>query len=77
MNLREEPATKKVLALGVIKIRDRFEFAIEKAVELGATTICLFDAEHSERTRINKKIDSRPLFKSAFQTVWQMVDGLD
>ncbi len=64
--LRKEPATKKVLALGVIKIRDRFEFAIEKAVELGATTICLFDAEHSERTRI-KEDRLEAIIQSAFK----------
>ncbi len=52
---KEEPIFKKVIGFGIIKIRDRFEFAIEKAVELDATTICLFDAEHSERTRIKKE----------------------
>lgn len=63
---REEPDTKKVIGLGIIKIRDRFEFAIEKAVELGATTICLFDAEHSERTRI-KKDRIEVIVQSAFK----------
>jgi 16S rRNA (uracil1498-N3)-methyltransferase len=64
--LIDEPSVKKVLGLGIIKIRDRFEFAIEKAVELGATTICLFDAEYSERTRIKKdRLDS--IIQSAFK----------
>ncbi|MBO6794985.1 MAG: 16S rRNA (uracil(1498)-N(3))-methyltransferase [Balneolaceae bacterium] len=63
---KTSPKIKKVLGLGVIKKRDRFEFAIEKAVELGATTICLFDADHSERTRINKeRVDA--IVQSAFK----------
>ncbi|MAO65898.1 MAG: hypothetical protein CL666_12965 [Balneola sp.] len=49
-----EPKIKKVLAFGVIKKRDRLEFAVEKAVELDAWEICLFDADHSERSRINE-----------------------
>lgn len=66
MEQKEAPLSKKVLGLGIIKIRDRFEFAIEKAVELGATTICLFDAEHSERTRIKvDRIDT--IIQSAFK----------
>lgn len=72
---KEEPPTKKVLGLGIIKLRDRFEFAIEKAVELGATTICLFDAEHSERLRIKKdRLDS--IIQSAFKQSgrWWMPD---
>lgn len=61
-----EPKIKKVLGFGVIKKRDRFEFAIEKAVELGATSICLFDAEHSERSRINmERVDA--IVQSAFK----------
>jgi len=49
------PARKKVAALGTIKKRDRLEFAVEKAVELGAWQICLFDADHSERSRVNEQ----------------------
>ena len=51
----EAPELAKVLALGIIRIRDRFEFAIEKAVELGATEICIFRADHTERTKINEE----------------------
>ncbi|MFP8487885.1 RsmE family RNA methyltransferase [Gracilimonas sp. Q87] len=50
----EEPPTKKVVAFGAIKKRDRLEFAVEKAVELGAWEICIFHADHSERSKINK-----------------------
>lgn len=49
-----EPTIKKVMAFGAIKKRDRLEFAIEKAVELDAWEICVFDADHSERSRLNK-----------------------
>lgn len=64
--LREQPEGKKVLGLGIIKVRDRFEFAIEKAVELGATTICLFESDHSERTRIKEdRLES--IIQSAFK----------
>lgn len=49
------PSKKKILAMGVIKKRDRLEFAIEKAVELGAWEIVLFNADHSERNRINSE----------------------
>lgn len=63
---KARPVIQKVLGFGVIKKRDRFEFAIEKAVELGATTICLFDAERSERSRINKdRLDA--IIQSAFK----------
>ncbi|MEQ9310232.1 MAG: RsmE family RNA methyltransferase [Balneolaceae bacterium] len=48
------PQKKKILALGTIKKRDRLEFAIEKGVELGASEICLFNADHSERAKLNK-----------------------
>ncbi|MGN8225879.1 RsmE family RNA methyltransferase [Gracilimonas sp. BCB1] len=49
-----EPTNKKVLVFGAIKKRDRLEFAVEKAVELGAWEICIFNADHSERSRINE-----------------------
>lgn len=52
---KSEPTIKKVLAFGAIKKRDRLEFAIEKAVELDAWEICVFDADHSERSRLNEE----------------------
>lgn len=36
------------LCLGLIRKRDRLEFAAEKATELGATRISLFKADHTE-----------------------------
>ena len=50
-----EPKIKKVLVFGAIKKRDRLEFAVEKAVELGAWEICVFNADHSERSKINEE----------------------
>lgn len=50
-----EPKTKKVVAFGAIKKRDRLEFAVEKAVELDAWEICVFHADHSERSKINQE----------------------
>lgn len=52
---REAPSIKKVLGLGAIKKRDRLEFAIEKAVELDAWEICVFNADHSERSKLNEE----------------------
>ncbi len=41
-----------ILCIGMIKKRDRLEFAIEKAVELGAGKIAVYKADHSEKTGI-------------------------
>jgi len=60
------PESKKVAALGTIKKRDRLEFAVEKATELGVWEICLFDADHSERSRINEQ-RLRAVILSAFK----------
>ncbi|RNC85690.1 MAG: 16S rRNA (uracil(1498)-N(3))-methyltransferase [Balneola sp.] len=51
---KPEPSFKKTLAFGAIKKRDRLEFAIEKAVELGVWEICLFNSDHTERPKINR-----------------------
>lgn len=66
-----KPEFKKVIAFGVIKKRDRLEFAVEKAVELGAWKICLFHADHSERSRVNKdRLES--IVQSAFKQCKRM-----
>ncbi|NBC26320.1 MAG: RsmE family RNA methyltransferase [Bacteroidetes bacterium] len=44
----QKPEIEIVLALGVIKKRDRLEFAVEKATELGVSEIILFRADHSQ-----------------------------
>lgn len=38
-----------ILVMGIIKKKDRLEFAIEKAVELGVSKIALFDGDHTEK----------------------------
>lgn len=49
----EEPSVRDVtLALGVIKKRDRLEFAVEKAVELGVNRIALFRGDHTEKGKV-------------------------
>lgn len=80
---RERDDIQKVLALGIIKKRDRLEFAIEKAVELGADKILLFQSDHSERSRINME-RTRLLIQSAFKQsgrFWlpgfELMDSLD
>jgi 16S rRNA (uracil1498-N3)-methyltransferase len=60
------PEKEKILALGIIKKRDRLEFAVEKAVELGATQIILFNSDHSERSKLNEE-RTRLLVISAFK----------
>lgn len=41
-----------VIAFGAIKQRSRLEIAVEKAVELGATEIVIFQSRYSERSKI-------------------------
>jgi 16S rRNA (uracil1498-N3)-methyltransferase len=48
----ERPLPYLVLCMGIIKKRDRLEFAVEKAVELGVDELILFRGEHSEKEKI-------------------------
>lgn len=43
-----KPDHEIILSLGLIRKRDRLEFAAEKATELGVTSICLFRGDHTE-----------------------------
>ncbi len=47
-----KPNPARVLALGMIKKRDRLEFAVEKVTELGISEIILFRGDHSESFKI-------------------------
>lgn len=49
---KKQDVKPRVLALGLIKNRQRLEFAVEKAVELGATDIILFQSHNSEREKV-------------------------
>ncbi len=42
------------LCMGIIKKRDRLEFAVEKAVELGVAKIILFEGEHSQKRNVRE-----------------------
>jgi len=46
------PSPRKVLAMGLIKKRDRLEFAVEKAVELGVSDIAVFRSRHSVKQNV-------------------------
>lgn len=48
----DEPAPKIILGLGIIKKRDRLEFAVEKAVELGVSHIALFRSDHGIKKNV-------------------------
>lgn len=46
------PKPEKVLGMGLIKKRDRLEFAVEKAVELGISEIVLFRSRHTVKQTV-------------------------
>jgi 16S rRNA (uracil1498-N3)-methyltransferase len=50
-----KPQPDVILGMGIIKKRDRLEFAAEKAVELGVKAIALFRGDHSIKQ--NARID--------------------
>ncbi len=50
--LKGEAQINYSLAIGRLSNRDRMEFAIEKAIELGAKQIYIIDADHSERLKL-------------------------
>lgn len=47
---REKPFV--TILIGIIKKRDRLEFAVEKCVELGAGRIILYKGDHSEKQNV-------------------------
>ena len=47
-----EPQPQLILGMGILKKRDRMEFAVEKAVELGAQHIILFRSEHTVKQNV-------------------------
>lgn len=56
---REVPAgPERILAMGLIRQRDRLEFAVEKAVELGVTRLVLVHSDHSGQMNVKaQRID--------------------
>lgn len=53
-NFQHRPKPYVTLVLGLIKKRDRLEFAIEKCVELGADRIVVFKGDHSEKQNVRE-----------------------
>lgn len=55
-NIQSYPKPNPVvtLCMGIIKKRDRLEFAVEKAVELGVAKIILFEGEHSQKGSVRE-----------------------
>lgn len=47
------PASQVHLYVALLKKRDKTEWIVEKAVELGAASITFFSAKHSEKSRID------------------------
>lgn len=41
-----------ILGMGIIKKRDRLEFAVEKATELGVSEICFFRSDHTVKENV-------------------------
>lgn len=53
---------KAILGMSIIKKRDRLEFAVEKAVELGIKEVALFRGEHSIKQNLRRdRIESAAL----------------
>lgn len=52
--LHPKPEPHITLCMGIIKKRDRLEFAVEKAVELGVSKIVLFEGEHSQKGNVRE-----------------------
>lgn len=50
-SFEDRPFPYLTLVLGLIKKRDRLEFAIEKSVELGVDQIIIFRGDHSEKQK--------------------------
>lgn len=51
---KAEAEPKITLCMGIIKKRDRLEFAVEKVVELGVQKIVLFKGEHSQKGNVRE-----------------------
>ncbi len=49
---RPQNVPRLVLGLGIIKKRARLEFAVEKAVELGVSSIAMFRSEHTVKEKV-------------------------
>lgn len=57
------------LAIGLIKKRDRLEFAIEKCVELGINNILIYRGDYSEKTGIREERIHRIILRAMKQSL--------
>ncbi len=82
-SFEEAPIRDATLALGVIKKRDRLEFAVEKAVELGVSRIALFRADHTEKGKVRMDRVEATVMSAMKQSlrVWlpsvELYEGMD
>ena len=53
--VRELTGPRIITGIGLIKKRDRLEYALEKAVELGASDIALFRSEHTVKESVRRE----------------------
>lgn len=71
---KEIPAYKPrlILGMGIIKKRDRLEFAVEKATELGASEICFFRSDYTvkENVRMDRLESTALTAMKQSQRVW-------
>jgi len=51
---KQQYGTTVSLCMGILKKRDRLEFAVEKAVELGVHKIIIFEADHSQKANVRE-----------------------
>lgn len=77
------PSPQIAAAFGLIKKRDRLEFAVEKAVELGANEITLFKSRHAVKQNVRMdRLEARVLSAmKQSQRAWlpglKLFDSLD
>lgn len=78
---RAEP--QRVLAMGLLRQRDRLEFAVEKSVELGATRLILVHSAHAVRTKVRSERIDKVILAAVKQSrrlwlpSWEEVEGFE
>ncbi len=71
MNIKNYPPDNPqlTLAIGIVKKRDRLEFAIEKCVELGINKILIYRGDHSEKTGVREARIHRIILRAMKQSL--------
>ncbi len=65
-----------ILCLGLIRKRDRLEFAVEKATELGISGIFLFEADHSEPFKVRVDRIEKAVLQAMKQSLRAFLPGV-